>query len=98
MGDRTSKEEDDPMSYAWTAAGRGFLDPEEPGPRHDLHCPVNTHPGPVLDPSNPEEDCNCRHRATDRSPLLALPSRRLTTAQHLDQLVPCATDPFDGAA
>ena len=47
------------MSLHWGAAGYGLDD--EPGPRHDLRCPVITHPGPVLDPSNPEEDCNCRH-------------------------------------
>ena len=87
------------MSYSWNVTGRGFLDPEEPGPRHDLRCPVITHPGPVLDPSNPEEDCNCRNRATDRSPNLQLPRRRrLTTAERLNHLVPCDTDPFDGVA
>lgn len=43
------------MSYTWATNWRG--DNDEPGPRHDLRCPVLTDPGPVLDP---EEDCNCR--------------------------------------
>lgn len=43
------------MSYAW--AVDGLADDEDPGPRHDLRCRVQTHPGPVLDP---EEDCDCR--------------------------------------
>jgi hypothetical protein len=35
----------------------GHVDPEEPGPLHDLRCVVLNDPGPVL---NPIEDCNCR--------------------------------------
>jgi hypothetical protein len=43
------------MSYTWAADWRG--EDDEPGPRHDLRCPVLTDPGPVQDP---EEDCTCR--------------------------------------
>ena len=35
----------------------GYIDAEEPGPLHDIRCPVLYDPGPVPDPL---EDCLCR--------------------------------------
>ena len=42
------------------AARRAAEKVNEPADAHDARCPVWTAPGPVLDPSNPEEDCTCR--------------------------------------
>jgi hypothetical protein len=74
------------MSASWTVTSHGF-DDDEPGPLHDLRCPVLTDPGPVLDPF---EDCDCRGRSTERHLYLPMPEKRLlTTAERLDLLLPC---------
>ena len=75
------------MSVYWGAAGVGLNEDGEPVDAHRDDCNIwKTNRKP----------CNCHEL---RNPPLALPPvRRHTTAERLNQLVPCDRDPFDGAA